>query len=38
LLVPMLVDERMAAYIMMGQKKLPQWTQPIVRYILGNQK
>jgi O-antigen/teichoic acid export membrane protein len=38
LLVPMLVDERMAAYIMMGQKKLPQWTRPIVRYLLGNQK
>jgi len=38
LLVPMLVDERMAAYIMMGQKKLPHWTKPIVRYLLGNQK
>lgn len=38
LLVPMLVDERMAAYIMMGQEKLPHWTKPIVRYILGNQK
>ncbi len=38
LLVPVLVDERMAAYIMMGQKKLPHWTKPIVRYLLGNQK
>jgi O-antigen/teichoic acid export membrane protein len=38
LLVPVLVDERMAAFIMMGQKKLPHWTKPIVRYLLGNQK
>ena len=37
LLVPMLMDERMAAYIM-EHENLPRWAQPIIRYLIGNQK
>lgn len=39
LLVPMLMDERLVAYVGKVQgEQLPRWAVPIVRYLLGNQK